>query len=61
MLTLFGILPAAMAWQSRYGSAKESSSSLLPDIQPLLPGGNLILLAVGGAAVVVIAYSSLVV
>jgi hypothetical protein len=56
VLTLFGVLPAAMAWQSRYGTAKEFGSS-----QPLtiLPGGAPVILAVGGVAAAVVAYSSL--
>ena len=42
VLTIFGLIPAAMAWQVRYGS----SALPLADQQQLVPGG-----AVGLAAV----------
>jgi tyrosine-specific transport protein len=60
VLTLFGILPAAMAWQSRYGSQQQQQQEQQgPDMQscqPLLPGGVPVLLAVGAAAAAVIAH-----
>lgn len=59
VLTLFGILPAAMAWQSRYGSQQQQQGQQqgpgAQSCQPLLPGGAPVLLAVGGAAAAVIA------
>jgi tyrosine-specific transport protein len=63
VLTLFGILPAAMAWQSRYGSQQQQQDQQqqqqgpgVQSCQPLLPGGVPVLLAVGGAAAAVIAH-----
>ncbi|KAF6265945.1 Tryptophan/tyrosine permease [Scenedesmus sp. NREL 46B-D3] len=48
VLTLFGIQPAAMAWNARY------SSSSMPQSQQLVPGGKAALLSIGGAAAGVI-------
>jgi tyrosine-specific transport protein len=64
VLTLFGILPAAMAWQSRYGSQQQEQGQEqgqqqgpgAQSCQPLLPGGAPVLIAVGGAAGAVIAH-----
>ena len=48
ILTLFGILPAIMAWSQRY--AKETP----PAIEPLVPGGrSTLMMMIGGAAVVI--------
>ena len=47
MLTLFGILPAAMAWSERYGD------STLTKIE-IVPGGKPVLLLVGGTAAAII-------
>ena len=44
ILTLFGIFPAAMAWQQRYGP--EAS----PAMEPALPGGRLTLATMGALA-----------
>jgi tyrosine-specific transport protein len=49
VLTLFGIQPAAMAWSARYGS-----NSSMQAQQQIVPGGKVVLLAVGGAATGVI-------
>jgi len=48
ILTLFGILPAAMAWSQRYGPDAE------PIVPPALPGGRLTLGAMVGLAAAVI-------
>jgi hypothetical protein len=53
VLTLFGILPPAMAWQLRYGAGRNSStdsSSEGSSSKDMLPLGRPLLLVVGGAA-----------
>lgn len=71
VLTLFGILPVAMAWSARYGGGEASGgSSDSPDRAPgsssgggrgggtaveLVPGGRPVLLLIAGGAVAVIA------
>lgn len=63
VLTLFGILPAAMAWVERErprGSSSDSSRALSDggggaSVQ-LVPGGRAALLALGGSAAAVILY-----
>lgn len=63
VLTLFGILPAAMAWSSRQSASAaaagdaEGGSGSINAVQ-LLPGGTPMLVAVGSAATCVIVYSS---
>ena len=52
ILTLFGILPAAMSWAQRYGDDAS------PFVEPVLPGGRLGLGAVGGVAVAFVALES---
>lgn len=47
MLTLFGVLPAAMAWSERYGDTTLTKTQIVP-------GGRPLLLLVGGSAAVVI-------
>ena len=48
ILTLFGIVPCLMVWQSRYGD------DAMPSVPPQLPGGRLTLGAMmGGAAAVI--------
>ncbi len=65
VLTLFGILPAAMAWQARYGATtqqqqqQDAATVPLQAFQPLLPGGAPALVAVGGAAAAVVLYELL--
>lgn len=64
VLTLFGIMPAAMAWQARYGASTQqqqadTAAEHLPAPEPLLPGGAPVLLAVGGAAAAVVMYELL--
>jgi len=57
ILVLFGIIPAAMAWQQRYGGANDpyaSDGDQLLAVSPMLPGGRLTLgLMAGGAAGIV--------
>lgn len=48
MLTLFGVLPAAMAWQRR------GAGSQPPEVR-LVPGGRGVLLCIGGVAAAIIA------
>lgn len=50
VLVLFGLMPAAMAWSERYSEPPTTLSRV-----QALPGGKLSLLAVGGAAGLVIA------
>jgi len=48
ILTLFGILPASMAWSQRYGPEAE------PAVPDVVPGGKVALaLMIGGAAAVI--------
>ncbi|KAJ0978930.1 hypothetical protein J5N97_014404 [Dioscorea zingiberensis] len=50
VLVLFGLLPAAMSWSERY-----FSSSSIPKIPPLVPGGKLTLsIVIGGATFVIL-------
>ena len=49
ILTLFGIIPAAMAWSMRY-----TGDESVPLVPPVVPGGKLTLGAMTGGAVLVI-------
>lgn len=49
VLTLFGIMPAAMAWRQRYNNNGQSEGQ-----HEVVPGGKLVLLCIGGAAAGVI-------
>ena len=53
VLTLFGIMPAAMAWRQRYSRADAGSSA--SSKLEVVPGGKPVLLCIGGAAAGVIA------
>lgn len=55
VMTLFGLLPAGMAWLQRYGGESGTGSSAGMKIE-LVPGGKLMLGGVGGFAVAVIVY-----
>ena len=50
ILTLFGIIPAAMAWSQRYGA------DAAPVVPPVVPGGKATLGAMAGGAGVIICY-----
>lgn len=53
ILVLFGILPAAMAWQQRYGLMEGDYELPVP---PLVPGGRFTLALMGGGAAAIIAF-----
>lgn len=60
VLTLFGLLPPAMAWQQRYGSQNANTPNMdSNDAQavtaPLVPGGRPVLLALGAGSAGIIA------
>ena len=54
--TLFGILPAAMAWQQRYGegSAATTAGARVLATPPSVPGGRVALALVVGVAVLIV-------
>jgi tyrosine-specific transport protein len=54
--TLFGILPAAMAWRQRYSL----DASLATAVTPALPGGRASLAAMIGLPTILITYNTLV-
>lgn len=47
VLILFGILPPAMTWESRYSATRSEVPSL---VSPILPGGRITLILLMGAA-----------
>lgn len=55
VLTLFGILPPAMAWRLRYGAQTTQEFETGREME-IIPGGQLMLLAVAGAASAVVVY-----
>ena len=56
ILVLFGMVPAAMAWQSRYGGGDDGAGeNAAPE---MLPGGRFTLGAMGAAAAAIVALVS---
>jgi len=56
VLTLFGILPPAMAWRLRYGAQHTTQDFETGREMEVIPGGQVMLLAVAGAASAVVVY-----
>lgn len=54
--TLFGVLPAAMAWRQRYST----DASLATAVHPALPGGRVSLVTMIGLPTMLITYNTLV-
>lgn len=63
VMTLFGIIPAAMAWQQRYGTNANADGKTRIDSAParaeMVPGGQTVLLLVAAAAAYVIVSNSI--